>query len=176
MPENLKENGSCLSLDEIRKKLKKDGKSWRGLEEVAETQGFQELLHREFPRQAAPWSTGVDRRTFLKFMGASLALAGLTACRPQRIDKIVPYVKVPENVVPGLPVYYATALTLGGYALGAVVESHDGRPTKIEGNENHPATIGSSSAMMQAMILDLYDPDRSKAVLSLNRTRKPNHG
>jgi molybdopterin-containing oxidoreductase family iron-sulfur binding subunit len=169
MPEELQEKSKCLSLDEIREKLKKEGGSWRGLDEVAETAGFQELLHREFPRQAAPWSNGVDRRTFLKFMGASLALAGLTACRPQRIDKIVPYVKVPENVVPGLPVYYATALTLGGYALGAVVEAHDGRPTKIEGNENHPATLGSSSAMMQAMILDLYDPDRSKAVLNAGR-------
>ncbi len=171
MSENLNESGKCVSLDDVRDRLRANGgkAGWRGIEELAETEGFKELLHREFPRQAAPWSTAVDRRSFLKFMGATLALAGLSACRPQRIDKIVPYVKVPENIIPGVPVYYATALTLGGFALGAVVEAHDGRPTKIEGNEKHPSTLGSSSAMMQAMILDLYDPDRSKAVLNVGQ-------
>ena len=169
MPDKVKENGKCLNLDEVRERLKTRSDGWRGLEEIAESEGFDELLKREFPRHAAPWSAGVNRRSFLKFMGASLALAGLSACRPQRIDKIVPYVKVPENVVPGLPAYYATALTLGGYAYGAIVESHDGRPTKIEGNENHPATLGSSSAMLQAMVLDLYDPDRAKSVIKLDK-------
>jgi MoCo/4Fe-4S cofactor protein with predicted Tat translocation signal len=85
MPEELKEQPKCLSLDELRDKLKTDGRGWRGLEEIAETQGFQELLNREFPRQTAPWSDGVNLRTFLKFMGASMALAGLAACHPQRI-------------------------------------------------------------------------------------------
>ena len=163
------ETGKCVSLDDIRERLRANGgaEGWRGFEELAEAEGFDELIHREFPRQAAPWSTGVDRRSFLKLMGASLALAGLTACRPQRIDKIIPFVKVPEDIVPGMPAYYATALTHGGFALGAIVEAHEGRPTKIEGNPDHPATLGSSSAIMQAMILDLYDPDRSKAVLNV---------
>jgi len=172
-PENIgnEGGGKYISLDEVREKLKASGgaEGWRGIEELAEARGFDELLHREFPRQAGPFSTSLDRRSFLKLMGASLALAGLAACRPQRIEKIVPYVSVPENVTPGVPVYYATALTLGGFALGAVVEAHDGRPTKIEGNEGHPATLGSSSAVMQAMILDLYDPDRSKAVINADQ-------
>jgi len=171
MPENTETGGKYLSLDEMREKLKESGgaEGWRGIEELAEAKGFDELLHREFPRQAGPFSASLDRRSFLKLMGASLALAGLAACRPQRIEKIVPYVSVPENVTPGMPVYYATALTLGGFALGAVVEAHEGRPTKIDGNESHPATLGSSSAVMQAMILNLYDPDRSKSVHNVDQ-------
>src|SRR5262245_60291301 len=105
---------------------------WRSLEELAETQDFQEMLRREFPRQAM--RSSLSRREFIKLMGASLALAGLSACASQPAEKIVPYVKKPEALVPGKPLFYATALTLNGYALGVLVESHEGRPTKIEGN------------------------------------------
>ena len=138
---------------------------WRGLEEVAETPEFEALLDREFPRFAAEWPRGVSRRSFLELAAASLGLAGLTACTRQPIERIVPYVRQPEQILPGRPLFFATAAKLGGYATGVLVESHEGRPTKIEGNELHPATLGRSSVRMQASILDLYDPDRSQQVL-----------
>ena len=98
-------------------------------------------------------------------MGASLALASLPACTRQPIEKIVPYVKQPEELVPGKPLYFATAMTLGGFATGLLAESHEGHPTKIEGNPDHPASLGATNIFHQASILDLYDPDRSQAVL-----------
>jgi molybdopterin-containing oxidoreductase family iron-sulfur binding subunit len=137
---------------------------WRGLEEVAQTQGFQEFLHREFPSQASEWDDEVSRRQFLKIMGASLALAGLSACMKMPQEKIVPYVRQPEEIIPGKPLWFATAMTLGGYATGLLVESHEGRPTKIEGNPQHPASLGASDVLAQASILALYDPDRSQVV------------
>ncbi|MFN2475130.1 MAG: 4Fe-4S dicluster domain-containing protein [Chthoniobacterales bacterium] len=97
-------------------------------------------------------------------MGASIALAGTTSCTRQPFEKIVPYLRQPEELVPGKPLYYATALTLGGYARGVLVETHEGRPTKIEGNPQHPATLGASDVFMQAELLTLYDPERSRAV------------
>ena len=104
----------------------------------------------------------LSRRRFLQLSSASLALAGLTACTRQPLEKIVPYVKQPEELVPGVPLYFATAATLGGYATGVLVESHMGRPTKIEGNPEHPASLGATDALTQAAILGLYDPDRSQ--------------
>jgi molybdopterin-containing oxidoreductase family iron-sulfur binding subunit len=98
-------------------------------------------------------------------MGASLALAGLTACTNQPREQLAPYVRQPENIVPGMPQYYATALSLTGYGVGVVVESHQGRPTKVEGNLDHPASLGATSIFAQADILTLYDPDRSRAPL-----------
>jgi len=97
-------------------------------------------------------------------MGASLALAGLPACTRQPLERIVPYVKQPEELVPGNPLFYATAVTLGGFATGLVVESHEGRPTKIEGNPDHPASRGATNVFHQASLLDLYDPDRSQGI------------
>jgi molybdopterin-containing oxidoreductase family iron-sulfur binding subunit len=97
-------------------------------------------------------------------MGASIALAGTTSCTRQPAEKIVPYLRQPEELVPGKPLYYATALTLGGYARGVLVETHEGRPTKIEGNPQHPASLGASDVFMQAELLTLYDPERSHAV------------
>jgi molybdopterin-containing oxidoreductase family iron-sulfur binding subunit len=141
---------------------------WRGLEELAETAEFQDLLRHEFPRGADLWQASLSRRTFLRLMGASLALAGLTSCGRPR-EQIVPYVRQPEQIVPGKPLFYATALTLGGYATGVLVESHEGRPTKIEGNPRHPASLGASGAFEQAAILELYDPDRSQAVINIGR-------
>lgn len=106
-----------------------------------------------------------DRRRFLQLLGASLALAGQGGCRlSQPTEKIVPYVRSPEHLVPGKPLYYASGLTLGGYATGVLVESHLGRPTKIEGNPQHPASLGSTDAQTQAAILSLYDPDRSQVI------------
>ena len=137
---------------------------WRSLEELADTEGFRELLHREFPQGASELTDPVSRRTFVKLMGASLALAGVTACTRQPTEKIVPYVRQPEEIVPGRPLFFATAMTVGGYAVPVLAESHEGRPTKIEGNPEHPASGGATDAITQASILGLYDPDRSTAL------------
>src|SRR5712691_315803 len=126
---------------------------WRSLAELVATPGFSEFLHREFPRAASEWSDPDGRRDFLKIMGASLALAGLTGCTRQPEEKIVPYVKMPEDVVAGRPLFFATAVLEGGYAKGVLVESHLGRPTKIEGNHDHPASLGATDARGQASIL-----------------------
>lgn len=142
---------------------------WRSLEELAETEDFREFLHREFPRQASTWTDPVGRRAFLKLMGASLALAGLSACTRQPDEKIVPYVRAPEEIVPGKPLFFATAMPLGGIATGLLVESHMGRPTKIEGNPKHPASLGATDAFAQASVLTLYDPDRSQVVTNAGR-------
>jgi molybdopterin-containing oxidoreductase family iron-sulfur binding subunit len=137
---------------------------WRSLEELAGTEEFQEFLHREFPANASEWTDPASRRQFLRLMGASLALAGVSGCAFQPPESIVPYVVAPESVVPGRPLFYATAMTLGGYATGLLVETHMGRPTKVEGNPDHPASLGATDAFAQASILDLYDPDRSQVV------------
>jgi len=142
---------------------------WNGLEQVAGTPEFEEMLHREFPRFAAEWPEGVSRRNFLRLSAASLGLAGLTACTRQPIEKIVPYVKQPEEILPGRPLFFATAAVVGGYAMGVLAESHEGRPTKLEGNPEHPASLGASDAITQASVLNLYDPDRSQSVTQLGR-------
>jgi molybdopterin-containing oxidoreductase family iron-sulfur binding subunit len=106
-----------------------------------------------------------ERREFLKFMGASLALAGVGAsCTRQPEEKIYPYSKSPEKTIPGKPSYFATSMPWSRGAIGLIVESHGGRPTKIEGNPDHPASLGATDAFSQAAILGLYDPDRSKAI------------
>lgn len=140
---------------------------WRSLEELAETEEFQELLHREFPENATEWNDPVGRRKFLKLMGASFALAGLTACTRQPAEYIAPYVRQPEELVPGKPVFFATAMQLDGMATGVIVESHEGRPTKIEGNKDHPASLGATDVFSQASVLGLYDPDRSQTLTHL---------
>ncbi len=140
---------------------------WRSLEELAETDEFQELLHREFPDRATEWSDPVGRRKFLKLMGASFALAGLTACTRQPTEYIAPYARQPEELVPGKPVFFATAMPLDGFATGLIVESHEGRPTKIEGNKDHPASLGATDVFSQASVLGLYDPDRSQTLTYL---------
>ncbi|PMP76108.1 MAG: molybdopterin oxidoreductase, partial [Roseiflexus castenholzii] len=139
---------------------------WRSLDELADTPAFNELLKREFPRGAAEWRDPVSRRNFLKLMGASLALAGLSGCQfalKQPQEKIVPYVRQPEEIIHGRPLFFATAVTFAGFGVGLLVESHEGRPTKIEGNPDHPASLGSTDLITQAMILTMYDPDRSQA-------------
>lgn len=137
---------------------------WRTLDEVADTPEFQEFMRQEYPRHAAVWERSLDRRQFLKVLGASLALAGLSACSVGPAEKIVPYVKQPLEFVPGRPLFYSSAWTLGGYANGILAASFLGRPTKIEGNPDHPASLGATNNLTQASILELYDPDRSQVI------------
>ncbi len=153
-----------LDLETARAKVAeaKGPEYWRSLEELAGSAEFQEMMHREFPKGASEWIDEVSRRGFLKLMGASLAMAGMTACTKQPLEPIVPYVRQPEDVVLGRPMFFATAFTLGGYATPLLVESHLYRPTKIEGNNLHPASLGGTDVFSQASILEMYDPDRSQ--------------
>ncbi|MGB8915278.1 MAG: TAT-variant-translocated molybdopterin oxidoreductase [Candidatus Sulfotelmatobacter sp.] len=166
-----------LDLESVRARLDEASKThtgpeyWRSLEELAGSPAFQEALHREFPKGASEWVDSVSRRGFLKVMGASMALAGMTGCVRLPLEPIVPYVRQPEDVIPGRPQFYATAMTLGGYASPLLVESHLGRPTKIEGNDKHPASLGGTDIFAQAHVLGLYDPDRSKSVVSMGDQR-----
>jgi len=139
-------------------------KYWRSLGELADTASFRDWVHREFPEGASEMLDTASRRTLLKLMGASFGLAGLTACRRPE-HNILPMSKGIEGYVPGKAVYYATAFPHGGAVTGLVVETHDGRPTKIEGNPDHPFSLGAANAFAQASVLDLYDPDRSTDVL-----------
>lgn len=136
---------------------------WRSLDQLAETLEYKEFLHREFPKGASEMDNHWSRRKFLTLMGASMAMAGLAACR-RPVEKIVPFVNRPEDMIPGKPQFYATSMPFGDNAFGLLVESQDGRPQKIEGNKLHPSTEGTSSATMQAQTLALFDPDRAKFV------------
>ncbi|HJT75818.1 MAG TPA: TAT-variant-translocated molybdopterin oxidoreductase [Gemmataceae bacterium] len=164
-----------MDLDALRQRLATGGgrSYWRGLEELAETPEFRALMEREFPDDADKWLDPVTRRRFLVLMGASLALAGVAGCspRPAPHAKIMPYVHQPEEIIPGKPLFYATAMTLGGSGVGLLVESHEGRPTKVEGNPKHPASLGATDVFAQASILGLYDPDRSATVRYRGRPR-----
>jgi MoCo/4Fe-4S cofactor protein with predicted Tat translocation signal len=144
---------------------------WKSLEELAETPGFLAYLQREFPEQASTFEDPAGRREFLTLMGASLALAGLTACTKQPSERILPYVRQPEELVPGRPLFFATVAGHDGYARGILVESHEGRPTKVEGNPDHPLSLGATDVYGQAHVLGLYDPDRSRRVLYVGEER-----
>jgi molybdopterin-containing oxidoreductase family iron-sulfur binding subunit len=136
---------------------------WRSLAQLDDRPEFRTALEREFPEGASELPEGITRREMMTLLGASLSLAGLAACR-RPVEEIVPYVTAPEDSVPGIPRYYATTMPFGRSAYGLIVESHEGRPTKIEGNPGHPASLGASSTRIQASVLGLYDPDRSQAV------------
>ncbi len=161
-----------FDLDALRRKLAQgSGKQyWRSLDELADTSEFRSFVAREFPLGAQSLS-GINRRQFLKLMAASLALGGIAACTPQPSEKIVPYVKQPEELVPGKPMYFASAQVLGGFANGILVESQMGRPIKIEGNPDHPASQGATDVFGQAAVLEMYDPDRAQVVLNQGRIR-----
>jgi molybdopterin-containing oxidoreductase family iron-sulfur binding subunit len=155
-------------------------KYWRSLEELADAPEFREFVSREYPQHAEEWDDPVERRTFLKLMGASLALAGLSGCVFQPPEKVVPYVTQPEHGTPGKALFFATASTLGGIATPLLARSNEGRPTKLEGNPDHPnsrnrdpADRGSSATdiFSQASILSLYDPDRSQTPLYRDESR-----
>src|SRR5271166_2338497 len=166
-----------LDLDSVRAQIeaaadqKAGPEYWRSLEELAGSADFREALHREFPKGASEWVDSVSRRGFLQVMGASMALAGMTGCVRLPLEPIVPYVRQPEEVIPGRPMFYATAFTLGGYASPILVESHLYRPTKIEGNEQHPASLGGTDVFAQASILGMYDPDRSQTIANFGDVR-----
>src|SRR5215813_14101990 len=144
---------------------------WRSLEELAGSEEFQEMLHREFPKGASEWLEGLSRRGFLQLMGASLALAGMSACTKQPLEPIVPYVRQPEELIPGRPMFFASAFELSGYASPILVESHMYRPTKIAGNDRHPASLGGTDIFSQASLLTMYDPDRSQTITYLGDVR-----
>ena len=172
-----------LDLGEVRAELAKtNGKTyWRSLDELSQKPGFNEMIRREFPGQAPKDWAPLPRRDFLKLMGASLALAGLSGCAFQPNEKIVPYVNQPESIVPGIASYYATAMPFMGYALGLLAKSADGRPVKVEGNPDHPTSggaarvdpatgkplgkkRGATDVWAQASLLSMYDPERSQTI------------
>jgi molybdopterin-containing oxidoreductase family iron-sulfur binding subunit len=163
-----------MTLAEVRAKL--DGQTgrrfWKNLDDLAETPAFHELMREEFPRQAGAneWVDAVSRRGFLKVMGASLALAGLAGCTKQPDEPIYPYVKQPEDLVLGKPMYFATAYPFPTGAIPVLIKSDSFRPIKVDGNPEHPMSKGKSDAFSQATLLDLYDPDRSQHVLYRGQT------
>jgi MoCo/4Fe-4S cofactor protein with predicted Tat translocation signal len=156
-----------LTLAQVRAKL--DGKTgkryWKSLDELAENPGFHQMLTEEFPRQAGEWVDAVSRRGFLKVMGASFALAGLAGCTKQPDEPIFPYVKAPEDLILGKPMYFASAFPFPTGAIPVLVKSDAFRPIKVDGNPDHPMAKGKSDVFTQASLLDLYDPDRSTKVL-----------
>jgi len=163
-----------LDVETVRRRLTeaKGRKYWRALEELADHEAFGELLRREFPRQASEWVDPVTRRGFLKLAGASLAMAGLAGCTKQPLEPILPYIRQPEDLVPGKPMFFATSMPFGGYGIPLLVESHEYRPTKVEGNKEHPASpLGASDIFSQASVLDLYDPDRANNVTHMGTAR-----
>src|SRR5581483_2282362 len=141
---------------------------WRNLEQLESPR--EEIEPEPYSEQGIELS-GESRRRFLSLMAGSLALAGLTGCTRQPAEVILPYVDPPENVIPGKPKYYATAFPGTGLAQGVIVESHLGRPTKVEGNRDHPASLGATSVHAQACLMDLYDPDRAKEISCLGDVR-----
>jgi MoCo/4Fe-4S cofactor protein with predicted Tat translocation signal len=162
-----------MSLEAVREKLKGQTgrKFWKNLDELADTPEFNELMADEFPRQSGSvFGRGelvdaVTRRGFLKVMGASLALAGVTGCTKQPDEPIFAYVKQPEDLVLSRPMYFATAHPFPTGAIPVLVKTDAFRPIKLEGNPDHPMSMGKSDAITQGTLLGLYDPDRSKEVL-----------
>lgn len=135
---------------------------WRSLDELADTPRYRAWVEAEFPEAADP--TGMNRRRWMQLMGASLTLAGMAGCRWEK-SEIVPMAEQPADRTPGVPQQFASAMEWQGAALGLMVTSYDGRPIKIEGNPHHPQSLGATSALAQAAILELYDPDRSRHLI-----------
>ncbi len=155
-----------MTLESVRRELKgtKGKKYWRSLDELANTPEFQAAVEREFPSAAQEWVDPVSRRGFLKLMGASMALAGLAGCTKQPDEPIYPYVKAPEDLILGKPMYFATAHPFSTGAVPLLVKSDEFRPIKIDGNPEHAYNQGGSDPYSQGTLLDLYDPDRSQHV------------
>ena len=156
-----------MTLEQVRTELKgvKGKRFWRSLDELANTPAFQEAVEREFPSAAQEWVDPVSRRGFMKLMGASMALAGLAGCTKQPDEPIYPYVKAPEDLVLGKPMYFATAHPFTTGAIPLLVKSDEFRPIKVDGNPEHAYNHGSSDVFSQGTLLDLYDPDRSQKTL-----------
>jgi molybdopterin-containing oxidoreductase family iron-sulfur binding subunit len=138
---------------------------WRALDEIADHPGLPAALAEDFPALAALGEMALDRRQFLKLAAATLVMGGLAGCGRAPVEDIVPYVYKQEGIIPGKPLFYASAMPRDGYGLGILAESNMGRPTKIEGNPKHPASLGGSDVFMQASVLQLWDPDRSQTVM-----------
>ncbi|GAA5522263.1 TAT-variant-translocated molybdopterin oxidoreductase [Aliifodinibius salicampi] len=136
---------------------------WKSLGELAKNEEYEKFVEREFPENATELNDQVSRRSFLRVMGASIALAGFAACR-RPVQKIMPYSEEPEDIVPGNPLYYASAMPFQDALAGIVVENNEGRPSKVEGNELHPASKGNTSIFGQGSLLNMYDPDRSRYI------------
>jgi MoCo/4Fe-4S cofactor protein with predicted Tat translocation signal len=161
---------NSIDLDLARAKVAGAGgrRLWQSLEELSETPQYRDFLENEFPGNAGSAEKDADtihRRDVLKLMAASAAMAGLSACTKLPTEKIVPYVHPPEEIVAGRPLFYATSMPHAGVSTGLLVESHMGRPTKTEGNPEHPGSLGGTDVFTQASILTLYDPDRSQTVM-----------
>jgi MoCo/4Fe-4S cofactor protein with predicted Tat translocation signal len=167
IPDSNAKHPNSTDLEVLRAKLAEgNGKRfWQSLEQLSETSEYREFLENEFPANAETKSEGINRREMLKLAAASAALAGLSACTKLPTEKIVPYVRPPEEIIPGRPLFYATSMPLAGVAAGLLVESHMGRPTKVEGNPEHPGSLGGTDIFAQASVLTLYDPDRSQTVM-----------
>ena len=136
---------------------------WRSLEELFRSPELAADAEAEFP-EGADAPPGVGRREWLKLIGASLALAGISGCNVSRVEGILPYIEDPEEVTPGVPRQYATSFELDGFATGLLVQSWAGRPTKVEGNPEHPASLGATGVVEQASVLSLYDPSRARGL------------
>src|SRR5690242_5043667 len=156
-----------VPLNALFEKSKEHG-YWQSLQEIQQIDKSAET--EKFSEQGVELSDE-SRRRFLSLMAGSLALAGLTGCTRQPTEVILPYVNPPENVIPGKAKYYATAFPENGLAQGVIVESHLGRPTKVEGNPDHPASLGATGVHAQACLMDLYDPDRAKEITYLGDAR-----
>ena len=138
---------------------------WRTLEELAETTEFAAIVERQVPR-FGDIVNAFDRRRFLQLMAASMALGGLSACGPEPEPRqLLPYVEQPPGIIPGRWRSYATATTDEGYATGVLIGHQMARPIKVEGNPDHPASLGAANAIMQASILGLYDPRRAQSIV-----------
>jgi molybdopterin-containing oxidoreductase family iron-sulfur binding subunit len=146
-------------------------KYWRSLDQLADTPEFRQWVEREFPAGASEFTDPVSRRHFVKIMSASFLLAGmgLTGCRRPE-ENILPFSKMPENYTHGVPQFFATAMPVRGSALPLLAKSHEGRPTKIEGNPQHPDSNGSTDLFAQASVLNLYDPDRATRFAKTSNT------
>ena len=163
-----------LTLAAVRAELKgvKGKRYWRSVDELADTADFQEAVEREFPGSAQEWVDPVSRRGFMKLMGASLALAGLAGCAKQPDEPIFPYIKQPEDLILGKPMYFATAHPFVTGAVPLLVKTDQFRPIKIDGNPEHSYNRGSSDPFTQGTLLDLYDPDRSQHVTYRGENRE----
>ena len=163
-----------MTLAEVRAELKgvKGKRFWRSLDELADTPEFQAAVEREFPSAAQEWLDPVSRRGFLRLMGASMALAGLAGCTKQPDEPIYPYVKAPEDLVLGKPMYFATAHPMPTGGIPLLMKSDEFRPIKVDGNPEHTYNRGSSDPYSQGTLLDLYDPDRSKKVMYRGEDRE----
>jgi len=169
-----KSDKAPMTLVQVREQLKgvKGKKYWRSVDELANTAEFQEAVEREFPSSAQEWVDPVSRRGFMKLMGASMALAGLAGCTKQPDEPIYPYVKAPEDLILGKPMYFATAHPFSTGAVPLLVKSDQFRPIKVDGNPEHPYNHGSSDPFTQGTLLDLYDPDRSQHVTYRGENRE----